>query len=56
MGMRTATGVVVASRDEPGSIVGKRLAGGDLVARLLEERRSSAPRDDHAWTSLTPPH
>jgi bifunctional DNA-binding transcriptional regulator/antitoxin component of YhaV-PrlF toxin-antitoxin module len=46
--IETATGVVVASRDELESIVEKQLAGVDLVARLLDERRASALRDEHA--------
>ena len=46
--IESATGVVVASRDELESIVAKQLAGIDLVAQLLEERRASAARDDHA--------
>lgn len=46
--IETATGVVVASRDELESIVAKQLAGIDLVAQLLEERRASAARDDRA--------
>jgi len=46
--IETATGVVVASRDQLESIVAKQLAGTDLVAQLLEERRASAARDDHA--------
>ena len=46
--IETATGVVVASRDELESIVAKQLAGVDLVAQLLEERRASAARDNHA--------
>ncbi|MEC5168708.1 AbrB/MazE/SpoVT family DNA-binding domain-containing protein [Glaciihabitans sp. GrIS 2.15] len=46
--IESATGVVVASRDELESIVAKQLAGIDLVAQLLEERRASAARDDRA--------
>ncbi len=46
--IETAAGVVVASRDELESIVAKQLAGVDLVAELLEERRASAAKDDHA--------
>ena len=45
--IETATGVVVASRDELESIVEKQLAGVDLVAQLLEERRASAALDEH---------
>jgi hypothetical protein len=39
--------VVVTSRDELELIVEKRLAGVDLAAQLLEERRASAVRDEH---------
>ena len=45
--IETATGVVVTSRDELELIVEKQLAGVDLVAQLLEERRASAVRDEH---------
>jgi bifunctional DNA-binding transcriptional regulator/antitoxin component of YhaV-PrlF toxin-antitoxin module len=44
--IETATGVVVTSRDELELIVAKQLAGEDLVAQLLEERRASAVRDE----------
>ena len=44
--IETATGVVVTSRDELELIV-EQLAGVDLVAQLLEERRASAVRDEH---------
>ena len=45
--IETATGVVVTSRDELELIVEKQLAGVDLVAQLLEERRASVVRDEH---------
>ena len=45
--IETATGVVVTSRDELELIVEKQLAGVDLVAQLLEERRASAVRDEY---------
>ena len=45
--IETVTGVVVTSRDELELIVAKELAGVDLVAQLLEERRASAMRDEH---------
>ena len=44
--IETATGVVDTSRDELELIVAKQLAGEDLVAQLLEERRASAVRDE----------
>ncbi|TXN31096.1 AbrB/MazE/SpoVT family DNA-binding domain-containing protein [Lacisediminihabitans profunda] len=44
--VETASGVVVASRDELESIVKAELAGTDLVSELLAERRAAAQRDD----------
>ncbi|MES2094470.1 MAG: AbrB/MazE/SpoVT family DNA-binding domain-containing protein [Actinomycetota bacterium] len=46
--IETATGVVVTSREELELIVEQQLAGVDLVAQLLEERRASAALDDRA--------
>ncbi|MBC7403889.1 MAG: AbrB/MazE/SpoVT family DNA-binding domain-containing protein [Microbacteriaceae bacterium] len=46
--IETAAGVVVTSREELELIVEQQLAGVDLVAQLLEERRASAALDDRA--------
>ncbi|MBG6109108.1 AbrB/MazE/SpoVT family DNA-binding domain-containing protein [Frigoribacterium sp. CG_9.8] len=46
--IETAAGVVVTSREELELIVEQQLAGVNLVAQLLEERRASATLDDRA--------
>jgi len=44
--VETESGVVLAARDELERLVREQLAGVDVVAALLDERRSSATRED----------
>jgi len=40
--------VILASRDELERLVRDQLAGADVVAELLEERRTASQREDKA--------
>jgi AbrB family looped-hinge helix DNA binding protein len=44
--VETDRGVILTRRDELESLVRDQLAGRDVVAELLEERRSAAVRED----------
>lgn len=44
--VETDRGVILTRRDELESLVRDQLAGRDVVAELLEERRAAAARED----------
>ena len=44
--LETDRGVVLAGRDELEALVREQLQGKDVVAALIEERRSAASRED----------
>lgn len=46
--IETAHGVVLATRDQAKAIVRAQLAGADLVASLVADRRTAAAREDAA--------
>lgn len=46
--IETERGVILASRDELERLVRDQLAGADVVAELLEERRTASQREDKA--------
>ena len=46
MAVETERGVILTRRDELESLVRDQLAGVDVVAELLEERRVMARRED----------
>jgi bifunctional DNA-binding transcriptional regulator/antitoxin component of YhaV-PrlF toxin-antitoxin module len=46
--VETAHGVILTGRSELEDIVRRQLAGKDVVAELIEERREAAAREDRA--------
>ena len=46
--VETAGGVVLMTRDQARQSIARQLAGVDLVAELLDDRRRDAAREDRA--------
>ena len=46
--VETSGGVVLMTRDQARQSIARELAGADLVAELLEDRRRDAAREDRA--------